>query len=307
MRMPASRRLRLASAALPLVLLSPLAACDTGAKARALATADSLATLRTQLAEAEQGVQQRDAIMNELAQTAKLVNAIDSSLSSVKGLKAGSVKPRGGSDDPWSARHDSLLAKVEGVTKLLEQSRSRVATLTRSNGAMEGKLRDYQQAIAALEGTVERQKVEIAAYVATVDSLRQVGTVLASERDAVRDTLSGERTVANTVYYVVGSKRELLQRDVVDEEGNKRFMLVGGRTLVPSRTLDRSVFATADQRQELVITLPDPKKKFQIVSRHDASLLVAGKGADGAPDGTLRVTDPSRFWSASKYLIIVQS
>jgi len=264
MRSLTSRRLHLA-AALPLVLLSPLVACDPGAKARAAATADSLATLRTQLAEAEQGVQQRDAIMNELAQTAKLVNAIDSSLSSVKGLKPGSVKPRGASDDPWSARHDSLLAKVEGVTKLLEQSRSRVATLTRNNGSLEGKLRDYQQAIAALEGTVERQKVEIAAYAATVDSLRQVGTVLAQERDAVRDTLTGERDVANTVYYVVGNKKELLQRDVVDEEGNKRFMLVGGRTLVPSRTLDRTAFATADQRQELVITLPDPKKKFQVV------------------------------------------
>lgn len=307
MRSIMTRRLPLAPA-LPILALAALAACDPGAKARAVAASDSLAVLSTRLAEAEQGVQQRDALMSELAQTAALVNSIDSSLASVKGLKPGKVPARaGGANDPWSARHDSLLARVDGVTKLLAQSRSRVASLTRSNGALETKLKDYQSAIAALEGTVERQKVEIAAYAAAVDSLRTAGQMLAQERDAARDTLRGERDVANTVYWVVGSKKELLQRDVVDEEGSKRFMLVGSRTLVPSRTLDRTAFLPADQRQELVIPLPDPGKEYKVVSRHDPSLLVVGRGADGAPDGTLRVTDPSRFWAASKYLIVVQN
>lgn len=307
MRLLAARRLRPA-VPFSLVALVALTACDPGAKARATAAADSLAVLSTRLADAEQGVQQRDALMSELAQTATLVNAIDSSLASVKGLKPAAVRRRdGGADDPWSARHDSLLAKVDGVTQLLAQTRSRVATLDRSNGALQGRLKDYQSTIAALEGTVERQKVEIAAYAAAVDSLRQVGTVLAQERDAVRDTLRGERDVASTVYYVVGSKKELLQRDVVDEEGNKRFMVLGSRTLVPSRTLDHSAFVAADQRQELVIALPDPGKEYKVVSRHDPSLLVSGRGADGAPDGTLRITDPSRFWSASRYLIVVQN
>jgi hypothetical protein len=290
---------------LGIVSLTTLAACDRMGAART-ARVDSVALLSQQLAEAEQGVKQRDAVMSELAQTARMVNEIDSSLSAVKGLKIRAPK-RTSADDPWSARHDSLLAKVEGVTKLLSQSRARVAQLTKDNKALGGRVSDYQNTIRDLEATVERQKGEIVALGATIDSLRTVGTVLAAERDATRDTLRGERDVSSTVYFVVGRKGELLKRHIVSEEGSKRFMLVGGRSLVPARRLDASEFEVADQRRDLVIKLPDPAKKYRVVSRHDAGLLVAGRKPDGSLDGTLRVTDPSRFWATSRYLIIVQN
>ena len=116
-----------------------------------------------------------------------------------------------------------------------------------------------------------------------------------------RDTLRTTRDVANTVYYAVGKKDDLLKRHIVSEEGHKRFMVVGGKTLVPARKLDPSAFQVTDQRSDLVIKLPEPTKKYRVVSRHDAGLLVR------EADGTLRVSDPERFWAASRYLIIVQN
>ena len=293
-----SLRLRLLPA-LGVLSISALAACDR-VGASSAARVDSVAVLSQRLAEAEQGVKQRDAVMNELAQTARLVNEIDSSLSAVKGLKV-KAPARSNSDDPWSARHDSLMAKVAGVTQLLKQSRARVAELTKNNKALDKRIAGYQSTLDELQATVERQKGEIVAMSATIDSLRQAGTVLATERDATRDTLRTTRDVANTVYYAVGSKKDLLQRHIVAEEGHKRFMLVGGKSLVPARKLDPSAFQVTDQRRDLVIKLPEPNKKYRVVSRHDAGLLVR------EADGTLRVSDPERFWSASRYLIIVQN
>lgn len=291
------------------VLILALLASGCGDSAARQASADSLSALGTQLADAQQELQQRDALMGELAQTTRLVNQIDSSLSSVKGLaeaQANSSRPRSGSNDPWTARHDSLQMKVDGVIQLLEQSRARVASLTQNNRGMETRLRGYLTTIEELQATVERQKTELASLGTMVDSLRQAGQALAMQRDAVRDTLRSALNRSNTVYYVVGTKEQLAEAEVVRSEGSRRFLLVGARTLVPSRTLDPSDFQTADQREELVIQLPDPRANYRVISRHDPALLVPGADANGAPDGTLRVTDPERFWEVSPYLIVQQ-
>ena len=296
-----------------------LAACDRmqggGTK---LATVDSVAALSQRLAEAEQGVKQRDAMMAELAQTSRLVGEIDSALAGVKGLEA--ARARGaarraadaGAADPWVSRRDSVMGRVDAIKRLLAQSRARVAELQRQNRAMDRSADDFRATIAQLEATVERQQRELAALSATADSLRTVGQQYAVERDATRDTLTSTRDAANSVYYVVGRRRELLEKHVVTEEGAKRFVVAGRRTnLVPTRGIDpgtvQSVFQAADQRRDVVITLPEPTKPYRVVSRHDPALLVPGKRADGTPDGTLHVAEPQRFWTASRHLIIVQN
>lgn len=289
-----------------------LAACDR-APAGSLATADSVKALSERLQAAEQGVRQRDQLMGELAQTARLVREIDSSLATVKGIDGKRSRVRGGADaDPWVARRDSVMARVEAVTQLLAQSRARVAELEKRNRSLGSTAADYRATIAQLQATVSRQEQELAALSATADSLRTVGTQYASERDAARDTLTTTRDAANTVYWVVGRRRELIDRRIVSEEGARRFLVAGRRTaLVPARGLDPQATGTllhsGDQRREIVIALPEPQREWRVVSRHDPALLVPGKRPDGTPDGTLRVTDPARFWSASRYLIIAQN
>lgn len=303
----APRAVALAALALP--LLAPLAACDRGAEARRLATADSVAVLNRRLADVEQDARQRDAMAAELAQGARLVTSIDSALAGVKGLDGAARRRASGAatGDPWAGRRDSVLARVDAVKQLLAQSRARVAQLERRNGNLARAGADYRATIAQLQATVERQQRELAALTATTDSLRTAGRQLATERDAVRDTLGTTRDAANTVYYVVGERRDLVARRVVAEEGAKRFLVVGRRTsLVPARTLDPSVFHAADQRRDSVIPLPRPGRPYRVVSRHEAALLVPGARADGTPDGTLRVREPARFWRASRYLIIEQ-
>lgn len=282
-------------------------ACSDSAARQA--AADSLAALGAELEQARDELQQRDALMGELAQTTRLVNQIDSSLSAVSGIAAAQARAQrtgGASSDPWTARHDSLQAKVEGVIQLLEQSRSRVAGLTRNNREMESRLQGYVSTIEELQATVERQKGEISALGIMVDSLRRAGRALAAERDAVRDTLRSTLSEASAVYYVIGTKERLADLGVVRSEGSRRFLLVGPRTLVPNRELDPAVFTAADMRDEIAIPMPDPRANYRVISRHDPSMLVSGTDADGAPDGTLRITNPARFWEVSRYLIVLQ-
>jgi hypothetical protein len=295
---------RLRSLVAPAVLglgLVVLPACD-GTQRRA--GADSLAVLATKLKDAEQASRDREAIVNELAQTTKLLEEIDGEVSKVKGLKLPARKAGAAAQDPWAARNDSLVGKVKGVAALLAKSRARVDELSRKNGAQAKEIATYRSTIASLEALTERQTGEIITLTAANDSLRFANGMLAIERDQERETVRGLRDTVNTVFYVVGTKEELIKRGVVAEDGRKRFVVFGSRGLVPARKLNRAAFTRADMRQPIEIPLKAAGQKFHVVSRHDAGLLdlpaEEGKAAD-----RVRVKEPSEFWAPSRYLIIV--
>jgi hypothetical protein len=113
----------------------------------------------------------------------------------------------------------------------------------------------------------------------------------------------------NEVYYVVGTKKELADRGVITQEGGTRFLVFTrtGETVVPARVLDPQQFTKADKRTLSEIALPKADKQYRIVSRHDLAYAEADAMEKGKFKGTLRITSPQQFWSASKYLIIVEN
>ncbi|HEX6534829.1 MAG TPA: hypothetical protein VF041_09525 [Gemmatimonadaceae bacterium] len=295
--------------ALSLVALLACVACDKsglGRGGRASAT-DSIATLNTQLAQVTQASAQQDSLMQGFTETTKLLDDIDQELSKVKGLKSHvplDVKGEGASD-PKAAYRASLLGKVQEVTQLLRANRNRVAELSARNKAQGGKLAQYEQTIASLEAISERQKQEIAELTGRVDSLTLANSTLASEKSAIADTANALRRDLNTVYYIVGTKKDLMARGIVVEEGSK-FLFFGHKALVPSRKLDPSAFTAMDRFANTPIALHTTDRAYKIVSRQNPALIEEEKTADGKPTGTLRVTDPVQFWGPSKYLIIVE-
>jgi len=109
---------------------------------------------------------------------------------------------------------------------------------------------------------------------------------------------------------VVGTKDELEQKGVIQEEGGARFLFVlwkSGKTLVPSRNLDPSVFTQADRRQLTELPLPAGDKEYRIISRQDTSALDTPPDHDGRLGGhAVKIADTAKFWANSKYLIIVE-
>jgi hypothetical protein len=123
---------------------------------------------------------------------------------------------------------------------------------------------------------------------------------------------------ANEVWYVVGTKEELLERGVVREEGGSRVLFIfgkRGKTLVPSRNIDPTMFTNADRRTLSYIPLPrdeesqdDDEVKWSVVTHQDLGAVGTPLDEDGRVVGdALSITDPERFWANGRYLIIVQA
>ncbi len=289
-------------------LLCVLAACDvagTGGRTSA-SKSDSIAILNSRLAEAAAIGAQQDSLMQDFVATTKLLEEIDKEISTVKGLKPKvrlAVAESDQAADPRAQYRATLLAKVESATELLKQSRGRVSTLNKSNAKLKAQITQYEETIASLESLVERQRTEIATLTQAVDSLNLVNVAVTGERDLARDTVQQLRRDVNTVYYVVGTKKDLMQRGLVVEEGSK-FLFFGKKALVPARKLDPSMFTAIDKWNNTEIALH--ANKYRVVSRHDASLLEAPRGTDGKLVGNVKITEPGQFWTSSKYLIIVE-
>jgi regulator of replication initiation timing len=181
----------------------------------------------------------------------------------------------------------------------LKQSEQHVKDLTTISDSLRNELAATLQ---NLNGVIENQKE-------TITALTEQVARLTAENSALRDTLDNMSTVVNTVYYVVGTKDELEKKGVIQEEGGARFLFVlwkSGKTLVPSRNLDPSVFTSVDRRHLQALPLT-ADKEYHIVSRQDVSALETPPDHDGKlVGGAVKIADSARFWANSKYLIIIE-
>lgn len=297
--------------ALPLV--AGLAACQLkdGAQTQLLAKADSLrqdslATMRSQL-------------LDEVMASTQFVTSINSELAKVKGLDG--VRLAGGESKESDvaamreerkatmARIQLVVARLDSMETRLAATRSRAQSLAKHDAKLARQIAQYDSTITGLRATMEQQRAEFQAMVdkqtAQIASLSSQVDTLNQVRTALVDTVGQLTTEKNTAYYVVGTRDELVKKGILVEEGHKRFLVFGSRALEPARNLDTTAFTRIDRLRDR--TIPLPAGEYMIVSRHDPSLAAPQPTKDGKVSGELQIAQPERFWSASRYLIVVKS
>lgn len=253
---------------------------------------------------------ERDRLVQEMAQNARMVSDISAELAKVQ-LRG---KLDVSAESPSQAARDSMVQKVRYIATRLNQTQSqlrrserRIRALTSISDSLRSTL---TAAIANYDSVVSTQREQLVAVAAELDSLKGENAALATANTALKDTVSDLSLRENTVYYVIGTKDDLTSRGIVDETGGSRFLFIfwkSGKSLQPARSLDPGAFTAIDKRQVTTIPFPDSTKAYRIASRQDLSALATPPDADGKLYGSLQIAAPDRFWAASKYLIIVES
>jgi hypothetical protein len=277
---------------------------------RERARADSVQAIVVQQGQLmQQLTAQRDSVSRVLGDADAFIGKIDSSISRVKGLPGASHASRGSEgplEDQVRQRKD-MLRRVDALVARARETAKQVATLKENEErllAENGKLKDSlsadaqrlladAQQIAELTGTIEQQARTIAS--------------LQTRLDEFDKQLAAERTAASRAYYVIGTEDELLKKGVIVREGGTNLLVKRvGRTLVPARELNKEAFTPIDTREVHEIDVPDSTKRYQIVSRQslDDVKVVTREGTSFR--GALEIPDAEKFWSPSRYLIIVQ-
>ena len=266
-----------------------------------------------QLAQSAALSAEKDSLLAEVVATSQFIGDVTKELEQVRA--DGPVVARDGEMESLSPaerraallqRTTELTTRIKEAEASMAQSRRRISTLTAGNARLTAK---FDSTVASFQTLITNQKAEVEALVQQVSALsaensqlREANTVLATERDVVtaeRETLVSEQ---NTVYWVAGTRSDLLERGIIIQRGG---MLGIGRTLLLARTIDASQFQAVDRRQLLGITFPNPNKNYRIVSPNDLAGLDS-MPVGGTFKGTMRIAQPETFWRTSRFLVLVE-
>jgi len=235
---------------------------------------------------------QKDRLVEEIAENTRFVSEISAELAKAavppKKLKVSSESPLRASRDTLIQKIRYFTGRVREIEPKLQDSERRISELTSISDSLRNALAATMQ---NLQGVIDSQKEQIAALTEQVETLT-------AENVALKDTIENMSTEANTVYYVVGTKDELEQKGIVKEEGGARFLFVlwkSGKTLVPARSLDPSVFTPVDRRHFSQLPLPATDREYRIVSRQDVGALETPPSGDGTITGRVKIADSARF------------
>lgn len=296
--------------------IAALAACDGASSEQRLANA------RSDSVGSDSVMAMKNELLNEVMTSTQFITEINAALAKAKALQDQNqqqLATSGGSEAELNRVRDerrmilgriqTLVARLDSAEARLEDTRARARSLARRDSNLTRQVAQYERTIANFRKQVQEQRVT---YQAVIDSqnvqiaeLSTANTQLAEQRQALTDTLTELVTQQNTVYYVAGTKDELMKKGILVEEGGRRFLLVGSRPVHPARALDTTSFVRIDRLRDSVITLP--AGEYQILTRQNQQFAAPFSASKGKIAGGLKIQQPERFWETSKFLILLRT
>lgn len=176
-----------------------------------------------------------------------------------------------------SGRNDQL-AKMNNIINFLSQELEK----------KEATIKQLQSEIAQKNTDIKRLSSEITDLGTTIGNLKE-------ENDNQRETISKQESSLNTVYYIIGTSKELKEKK----------LLTGGflqKKKIDISGIDQSLFNKVDVRKlneieinskSAKVLTPNPKESYSIekVSKNSCKLVIH---------------DSSKFWNVTNILIIMK-
>ncbi|MBI3790809.1 MAG: hypothetical protein HY275_08010 [Gemmatimonadetes bacterium] len=282
----------------------------------------SKAQLDASVAQLQQVSAEKDSLLRDVVATSQFITEVNGELARAKGSNVGKpvVKAAGDLPDtltPAQARKAmldrvaALVTRLNDTEKRLASSRARVASLVKDNATAKAQIAQFDSTVNALKVLVEGQKQQVATLTEQVAALSAENATLLKEKGMLtqeKEQLTTEKTQLvtekNTVYYIVGTRDDLVKIHVLEMTGG--FIGIG-RTAVPVRDLQPAAFTAIDRTKTKEIPFPNGEKSYRIVTRQDLGALEAPPTDPNEIKGGLKIADHDKFWGASKYLIVVEN
>jgi len=187
-------------------------------------------------------------------------------------------------------RGDEALSRIAVLKAGIQRTKDRIEQLDanlKKNGI---KITGLEKTIARLRKQVVQKEELVAQLSGQVDSLQTQVTGLVAEVEVKEKELG-------TIFYTIGSKKELTSSGVVVAKGGVLGM---GKTLKPSGQANDYSFIALDTDQETVIRIP--AEKAHVLSAQPITSYVLQPAGENMVE--LRILDPKEFRKI-KHLVIM--
>jgi len=179
---------------------------------------------------------------------------------------------------------------INELRNKLRNSDKRLFELEKMIDNLNNQLSFKNEEIETLKLKLEKQNIHIEILTVNIENLEREN--LEKQHEIIEKTED-----INTAYYVFGTTKELIEREVLTKEGG--FIGIG-RIKKLREDFNRDYFTKVDITK--LKSIPIAAKKATIVTTHPSySYKLTGNNIVEA----IEILEPKEFWSASKYLVII--
>lgn len=198
-----------------------------------------------------------------------------------------------------------IMENISFIKRTMQLNKERIAKLKEQ-------LKESSFNTSKLQSTIENLNKELEAKTARIEELqteldaknthiahqdKQISELNTNVNTLTADNAAKARAVErqdkqlNTAWYVFGTKKELHEQRILE----------GSSKVLKGNNFNKDYFTKIDIRVDKVIKLYS--KSAKLLTNHPAGSYSLDKDANGMY--TLRITNPTTFWSVSKYLVVV--
>ena len=194
----------------------------------------------------------------------------------------------------------AIKARLAANRKLLAEMEARIKASGNENSVMaktieqmKARLSQQDSKIAMLENQLSIANDSIDFLNNQVAETQQQLESETADKEAAQAAYSEAENQLNTVYYAIGTNKELKQNGLLE----KKFL---GPTKVLKGDFNESYFTKADKRT--LSEIPTGSKKVKIWTNMPTDSYSIVENPDKTK--TIKITNPKEFWSLTPYLII---
>lgn len=178
--------------------------------------------------------------------------------------------------------------KGDQLKKTIDEMTIQLAKKDKDLQQLRAELEKKDIHISELDKTINNLHTDVATLTTEKENLTTEKQNLQSENEQKSQTISTQDKQLNTAWYVFGTKKELKEQKIIDD----------GKVLQGS--FNKNYFTKIDIRVDKEIKLYS--KSARILTTHPSSSYTLSKDTNG--QYVLRISDPTSFWSTSKYLVV---
>lgn len=280
--------------ALPLFLLT---ACNQAELDQLKSDKDSLMSV----------LDERDVSLNEFIVT---FNDVERNLDSVAVRQQIIITGTEQTGEMKKSQTTRINEEIFAINMLMDQNRKKIDELNRKLKNSSRKNIALEKAIVTLNNQLVQKDIELAALNEKLNNMNVEVTLLQTMVNSLTEVnnsqaqaISDGNTALHTAYYVVGKSKDLQESNLIDRKGG---LLGMGKTSKMNSDFDNSKFTKIDYTQ--VSSIAVNSKDARIITTHPGDSYILENDPDDKKLTTqILITNPEKFWSVSKYLVVIKN
>lgn len=262
------------------------------------ADADKLQQEKTNLSEA---VEYKDSTITAFLMS---FNQIEENLAAID-KKQALVSNATANGELKATQMDRINENIQAINELIKENKEKIASLSASLRKSNIKVTGLQAMLDKLNLQIvekDKQLVELNNQLAEmntkVEKLNTDVSTLTAENTTKQVFIEEQTSKLNQAYYTTGTFKELQSKQVMKKEGG---VLGIGATKKVNADFNKDSFTAIDITK--VQTIPVEAKDAKILTNHPSESYTIEHKGNQVSD--ILITNPEKFWAASKYLVVV--